>query len=74
MQIASWLGLRICVYFPFSVLGFSLVWTYGGLVHSVMVYMSSYMFVSPVLQDILECKDVSLSKVSSDWFNKKLNG
>lgn len=42
-QVASLLGLELCVCFPFSWLGFCLVWVQAGLVHFARLSMSSFM-------------------------------
>lgn len=42
LKIASWLGIRLCILFAFSLLRFCLVWTCLGLMHIVTVTVSSY--------------------------------
>lgn len=47
-QTASWLGAELCLHFPFSVLGFCLVWACTGIVCAAIVFVSS-LCLCPVL-------------------------
>lgn len=46
LDIDSWLGLGPCFFFPFSVLGFSLICICVGLVCAVPVSLISYLYWS----------------------------
>lgn len=46
LDIDSWLGLGPCFYFPFSILGFSLICICVGLVCAVPVSIISYLYLS----------------------------
>lgn len=43
IQIAYWIGAKLCTHLPFSMLEFSVDWIYTDLVYAVIVYISSHM-------------------------------
>lgn len=43
IQIAYWIGAKLCTHLSFSMLEFSVDWIYTDLVYAVIVYISSHM-------------------------------